>query len=87
MLVEHWDLLPSPLLYLSLAFKRRQQEYYRRLSAVRTDGDWEGWTAFFVELTFKSGGPFPFKFTTEVSVVPDRLPYASEGGSDKPHAS
>jgi len=47
----------------------------------------EGWTAFFVELTFKSGGPFPFKFTTEVSVVPDRLPYASEGGSDKPHAS
>jgi len=49
LLVEHWGLLPSPLLYLSLAFKRRREEYYRRLSAVRTDGDWEGWTAYFLE--------------------------------------
>lgn len=49
LLVEHWGLLSSPLLYLSLAFKRRQEEYYRRLSGVRTDGDWEGWTAYFLE--------------------------------------
>lgn len=49
LLLEHWGLLPSPLLYLSLALKRRQPEYYRRLSAVRTDGDWEGWTAYFLE--------------------------------------
>lgn len=49
LLVEHWGLLDQPLLYLSLAFKRRQQEYYDRLSAVRTEGDWEGWTAFFLE--------------------------------------
>jgi Fic family protein len=49
LLVEQWGLLPSPLLYLSLAFKRHQQEYYRRLSAVRTEGDWEGWTAYFLE--------------------------------------
>lgn len=49
LLVEHWGLLKSPLLYLSVAFKRRQQEYYKRLSAVRTEGDWEGWTAFFLE--------------------------------------
>ena len=49
LLVEHWGLLSSPLLYLSLAFKRRQEEYYRCLSAVRTDGDWEGWTAYFLE--------------------------------------
>lgn len=48
LLVEHWGLLSSPLLYLSIAFKRHQQEYYRRLGAVRTDGDWEGWTAFFL---------------------------------------
>ncbi|UCC98391.1 MAG: PhoPQ-activated pathogenicity-related family protein [Phycisphaerales bacterium] len=38
----------------------------------------EGWTAFFVELTFDSGGPFPHKFTTEVHVVPERLPFAKE---------
>jgi len=49
LLVEHWGLLDQPLLYPSLAFKRRQQEYYERLAAVRTQGDWEGWTAFFLE--------------------------------------
>jgi len=26
-----------------------RQEYYRRLSAVREVGDWEGWLAFFLE--------------------------------------
>ena len=49
LLVEHWGLLDQPLLYPSVAFKRRQQEYYARLAAVRTDGDWEGWTAFFLD--------------------------------------
>jgi len=49
LLVEHWGLLEKPSLYVSLAFKRRQQEYYARLAAVRTDGDWEGWTQFFLE--------------------------------------
>lgn len=49
LLVEHWGLLKQPLLYLSVAFRRRQQEYYDRLAAVRTDGDWEGWTAFFLD--------------------------------------
>lgn len=49
LLVEHWGLLDSPLLYLSLALKRRREEYYARLSAVRTDGDWEGWIVLFLE--------------------------------------
>jgi Fic family protein len=48
LLVEHWGMLPLPLLYLSLSLKRQQEEYYRRLSAVRSDGDWEGWTGFFL---------------------------------------
>ncbi len=34
-----------------------------------------GWTAFFIELTFPSGGKYPFKFTTAVRVVPDTLPF------------
>ena len=34
-----------------------------------------GWTAYFVELTYPSGTAYPFKFTTEVSVIPDTLPY------------
>ena len=54
LLVEHWGLLEQPVLYLSLAFRRRQQDYYDRLAAVRTDGDWEGWTAFFLDCVCES---------------------------------
>lgn len=35
----------------------------------------KGWTAFFVELTYPSGGKYPFKFTTAVRVLPDTLPF------------
>ncbi len=35
----------------------------------------QGWTAFFVELTFPSGGMYPFKFTSGVRVTPDTLPF------------
>lgn len=48
-LLEHWRLLPEPLLYLSGYLKRHQAEYYRRLSVIRTEGDWESWVAFFLE--------------------------------------
>jgi Fic family protein len=48
-LFEHWHLLPEPLMYLSAYLKQYQTEYYRRLSGIRTDGDWEGWVAFFLE--------------------------------------
>ena len=49
LLLEHWELLTKPLLYLSLFFKRHRSEYYNRLGAVRTNGDWEGWTDFFLD--------------------------------------
>ena len=49
LLMEHWGLLKAPLLYLSLFFKRHREEYYRRLNLVRTEGDWEGWTDFFLD--------------------------------------
>lgn len=48
-LLEHWKLLPEPLLYLSGYLKRYQIEYYRRLSVIRTEGDWEAWVSFFLE--------------------------------------
>jgi PhoPQ-activated pathogenicity-related protein len=35
----------------------------------------KGFTASFIEFTFDSGGRYPFKFTTEVRVVPDVLPF------------
>jgi Fic family protein len=42
-------LLDEPSLYLSLYFKSRRTEYYERLDAVRTKGDWEGWLRFFFD--------------------------------------
>ena len=48
-LMEHWGLLPEPLMSLSGYLKQHQSEYDRRLSAVRTEGDWEGWVVFFLE--------------------------------------
>lgn len=48
-LLEQWGLLPEPLVYLSGYLKQHQAEYYRRLSAVRTEGDWEGWVGFFLD--------------------------------------
>jgi PhoPQ-activated pathogenicity-related protein len=35
----------------------------------------KGWTAYFVELTFPSGTQVPYKFTTQVCVSPDLLPF------------
>lgn len=49
LLLEHWRLLTRPLLYLSLFFKRHRQEYFRRLNAVRIEGDWEAWLDFFLD--------------------------------------
>ena len=49
LLLEHWGLLPRPLLYLSLFFERQDVQYPRRLRAVRGSGDWERWLAFFLE--------------------------------------
>ncbi len=48
-LFEHWGLLAEPLLYLSGYLKKYQAEYYRRLSIIRTEGDWESWVSFFLE--------------------------------------
>lgn len=45
-----------------------------------------GYVAFFVELTYPRGpGKQPFKFTTEVSIVPDVLPYKWEAAFEKYH--
>ena len=38
----------------------------------------KGWTAYFVELQFDSGTPAPYRFSTEVRVVPDTLPHADK---------
>lgn len=42
---------------------------------AKVDKPASGYTASFVELVYPSSGPYPFKFTTEVSVTPNTLPY------------
>ena len=48
-LLEDLGLLPEPLMYLSGYLKENQSEYYRLLSGIRVDGDWESWIRFFLE--------------------------------------
>lgn len=43
---------------------------------AKVDKPPQGWTAFFVELTFDSGEKIPYKFSTQVSIVPDVLPHS-----------
>jgi len=47
--LEDWGLMTEPMLYLSHFFKMHRIEYYDRLKAVRTKGDWEGWLSYFLE--------------------------------------
>ncbi|MCR4340518.1 MAG: Fic family protein [Gemmatimonadaceae bacterium] len=41
--------LSQPFLYLSLYFKQHRDDYYAALQRVRSDGDWEGWMAYYLE--------------------------------------
>ncbi|HEY7934200.1 MAG TPA: Fic/DOC family N-terminal domain-containing protein, partial [Solirubrobacteraceae bacterium] len=47
-MLVHSGALRAPLLYLSYYLKLHRAEYYDRLIAIRTDGDWEGWLRFFM---------------------------------------
>lgn len=40
--------LHQPLLYFSHYLKGHRAEYYDRLTAIRNDGNWEGWLKFFL---------------------------------------
>lgn len=53
LLITFWlveqGILRKPLLYTSLYFKEHRQEYADRLQAIRDEGEWEEWLAFFLE--------------------------------------
>ena len=53
-----------------------RQEGNRYIGRVQQPA--EGYTAFFVQLVYESGYQVPYKFTTDVNVVPDILPYNIE---------
>ena len=50
----------------------------KRLRMIPNANHSLGFTAWFLEMTCPSGGKYPFKFTTEVQVTPDVLPYRWE---------
>jgi len=46
--------LKSPLLYLSLFFKKHREVYYKKLDVVRNNGNWEDWLNFFFEAVIET---------------------------------
>ena len=48
LLLSEWNLLPQPLLNLSVYFERYRQEYHDLLLAVSQKGDWEAWLRFYL---------------------------------------
>jgi PhoPQ-activated pathogenicity-related protein len=60
--------------YKKSALKSQGKDTY----VARVSKPESGWTAFFVELVFDSGGKVPYKFTTQVQIVPDVLPHNFE---------
>ena len=40
--------LSQPMFYLSEFFESHREEYYQRLKAISSDGDWNGWIVFFL---------------------------------------
>ena len=49
---------------------------------AKIDKPLQGFSAFFVELTYDSGFSVPFKFTSGVSVIPDTLPFKWEDAAN-----
>lgn len=49
LLLQHWAVLRSPLLYVSLYLKQNQSTYYTLLNQVRIEGAWIEWFEFFLE--------------------------------------
>jgi len=55
LMLHERGVLSRPLLYISLYLKGNRLEYYDRLTAVRKNGDWEGWMKFFLRGVEQTG--------------------------------
>jgi PhoPQ-activated pathogenicity-related protein len=58
--------------------KSRLEDEGNGIYVARVKAPPQGWTAFFVELVFDSGEKIPYKFTTQVHILPDKLPFSIE---------
>jgi PhoPQ-activated pathogenicity-related protein len=57
------------------AYHRSALERSKGVYIAKSPNPAQGWVAYFIELTFPSDGPYPFKFTTGVRVAPEVLPF------------
>ncbi len=55
-LLTEREVLGKPVLYLSHYFKQHRQAYYEHLQAVRDQGAWEAWLAFFLRGVIEVAG-------------------------------
>ena len=55
-LITERGVLGKPVLYLSHYFKQHRQAYYEHLQAVRDQGAWEAWLAFFLRGVIEVAG-------------------------------
>ena len=78
MLVER-EVLGQPLLYLSYYLRLHRTEYYDRLTAIREQGDWEGWIRFFLD-----GVRVTASEATQTAVKIDRLAGAPSTSGGRP---
>jgi PhoPQ-activated pathogenicity-related protein len=58
--------------------KTKLSEQRKGMYSVEVAKPKEGWTAFFVEMTYPTAAKVPLKLTTQVKVVPDVLPFAEK---------
>lgn len=49
LLMDKWNLLPNPFLYLSSYFNQYRDEYVDRLFNINSKGEWEEWISFFLD--------------------------------------
>lgn len=71
LLLEHWKLIPEPLLYVSGYLKRHKDVYYECLSRIRSNGNWEGWISFFLEAVEKSADEARYSIVTIAKLIAD----------------
>jgi Fic family protein len=56
LLMAKWDLLPYPILNISIYLEKNRQAYMRHLLAISQRGEWEEWILFFLRgATLQSG--------------------------------
>jgi len=62
----------APIIYPSVYFKKHHLEYYQRLDAVRTKGDFEGWIYFYLK-AIKESATDAYKKSKEIEKLEKQL--------------